>query len=92
MSLRWPDKFPGEKALYGVDWTKALGSAAIVSCTATVEEGNVTVNDPSVPSFSGAVQQIWIAGGTAGSQRVRAQVTLSDTRILQEDCIFTVLP
>ena len=92
MALRWPDKFPGETILNGVDWTKVLGAATIASCAATVEDGDATVDDPVGPSFTGAVQKIWVAGGAVGSQRVRAEVTLSDGRVLQEDCIFAVLP
>lgn len=92
MALRWPDKFPDEVHLNGVDWTKPLGGATIVSCTASVEDGDVTIDDPVASSFTGSIQKAWISGGTEGSQRVRMQITLNDGRVFEEDCIFAVLP
>ncbi len=86
----WPQKFPGETLRNGADWTNALEGSQIVSCAAQVIEGDVVLTAPVATSFSGALQTVWVSGGTAGRQRVRLTVTLNDGRVLQEDFGFVV--
>jgi hypothetical protein len=90
--LQWPDKFPAEQHRNGADWSRVLGDAAIVSCAAQVMEGDVVITVPAATDFSGAVQGVWLTGGTAGRQIVRMKVVLSDGQKLEQDFRFWVLP
>lgn len=89
--LRWPDKHPDEKLILGADWTLHLSGATIASVAADVVSGDVTVNVPQPSTFSGAIQSLWVSGGTAGVQKVRCTVTMSDGRVLQQDFGFNVI-
>lgn len=86
----WPQKLQGETLRNGADWTNVLAGAAIVSCAAQVMEGNAVLTAPVATSFSGAVQTVWVSGGSPGRHRVRVTVTLDDGRVLQEDFGFVV--
>ena len=91
--LNFPDKHPEEVFLNGADWSRLIGNATIVSVAASVENGDVSVTSPHPSSFSGAIQSVWVTGGTprAGEQRVRLEATFSDGRVLAQDFIFKVV-
>lgn len=89
--LTWPTKTVAEKFTNGVDWTAVLGDATISSVAAEVTQGDVTITDPSATSYSGAVQSVWVTGGTKGQHTVRCKATLSDGRVLHQDCRFSVI-
>jgi hypothetical protein len=56
------DKDPGATLDYLFDWSAFLGTDAIASVTASA----VGVTVVGVPSFSGKVTTVWLAGGTLG--------------------------
>lgn len=88
--LNWPRKLPGEVLRNGVDWSLNLDGATISSVATSLVEGTVGLTTPSATSFSGAIQTVWVSGGTSGRQRVRCTATLSYGRVLQEDISFNV--
>ncbi len=88
--LPWPDKVPTEKHRNGADWSRVLGANTIVSCSALVVSGDVVITSPSSTDFAGAIQAIWITGGTPGQQIVRMAVVLSDGQRHEQDFRFWV--
>ncbi len=64
MALRWPDKDPGEKLDYSMDWTAWLAGDTIAASSWTVPAG-ITQTTPD-PSFTATTTTIWLAGGTVG--------------------------
>lgn len=93
LPLNFPDKHPQEIFINGADWSRLMGGATIVSVAASVEDGDVSVTTPQASAFSGAIQSVWVTGGTqaAGEQRIRLEATFSDGRVLAQDFIFKVV-
>lgn len=91
--LEWPDKFPGEVFLNGVDWTDRLAGAGIANVTATRNVGDVTIDTPAASFAAGNVQYVWIGGGTTGRQVVTCRAVTNETpaRTLEESFSFNVL-
>jgi hypothetical protein len=90
---KWPDKFPGEVELYGVDWTDRLAGAAIASVSATVETGDVVITSPAVSFSTGDTQYVWVSAGTIGRQVVTTQAITNESppRTLEEVFAFDIL-
>jgi len=64
MALTWPNKDPGEKLDYAVDWTTRLAGDTIATSNWTVPTG-ITQTTPA-PSFTNTLTTIWLLGGTIG--------------------------
>lgn len=76
---QWPDKYVGEKRLFGVNWSAALGGDTInpASVIAVVEQGDCVVDDPVVSFLDGdgITQKVWISAGSPGVHWVACKAT-----------------
>lgn len=69
--LQWPDKRPGDKAYWQLDWSDQLGledpADTISTVTWTVPAGIVRVTaGKQTKDAANKIALIWLEGGTAG--------------------------
>lgn len=91
IALNWPEKRPQEVFINGADWSLILDGETIASVAAALVAGTVVLTAPAATSFAGAIQSVWVTGGTPGKQTVRLTATLSDGRVHQQDFVFMVV-
>lgn len=88
----WPDKYPTERFANGADWSGLLDGDTIISCDAEVEQGDVVIDTPSpVNNFSGAIQTVWMVGGTEGACVIRCDIVTGDGRRFSQKYRFSVI-
>jgi hypothetical protein len=81
MSLNWPNKFVEEVLDYQLDWTARLDGDVIQSSEA-VSPAGVTV---ASQSFEGALQTVWLSGGSTGNpSQIRLTITTAAGRTMEE--------
>jgi hypothetical protein len=81
--MTWPNKDPDEVDFRTHDWTAELSGSTISGTpTATVVSGDVVIDSVSI---SGAVQTVWLSGGTDGALcRIELEADFADGRTIQE--------
>jgi hypothetical protein len=67
MPLPMPSKDPDEVLDYNIDWTDRLDGDTISSVATELEAGDVTIDSTN---YSGAIQTIWLSGGTHGETAI----------------------
>ena len=74
--FEWPDKLAIAVIFYGVDWSRRLGAATILSHDYELVSGDVALTPRAA---DGAITSVSIAGGTAGTvATIIASVVASD--------------
>lgn len=90
--IDWGSKHVAEKYPNGLDWSDfltddngVLDDQTIVSVTATVIEGTLTIDDPAVSFPSGNYQYVWLSGGNPQETvLIQCLATTNDGWVLEQ--------
>lgn len=79
MALNWPQKSPGERLDYTINWAPPLGTDTIVSSTWTINGSGLTTDNNT---FGPNTATIWLLGGTVSQQyAITNTITTAGTRV-----------
>jgi hypothetical protein len=93
MPLDWDNKTAATIVRRGADWSLwATGGVTLDNVAAIAFSGDVVTNHPEPSTSDGALQTVWLSGGTPGKHVVRCTASFSDGQVIEQDFALVVTP